>query len=498
MRTFEFVEGGSSKFWIIELLGKQFTVTFGRIGTQGQTQVKKFPDAAKAQKEHDKLVREKLNKGYVETTGRAATPAVGSPSPSPLQESLERALVENPEDLAAHSAYADYLMEQSDPRGEFIQVQLALEDARRSPSERAELERREKDLLKQNGRRWLGDLGRFLHGRKWSGPDKPYHYQFRRGWLDLVRILVSGGYDEVPGLHPIMVAALARSPQARLLRRLELVYDMRYHPFDFDAFLEGPSRALTQAEWEEDPEDELLSPLLESPWLTNLRALKVGFTDSGERMGHSTMVDPFADLDVEQVIRLLQKCPRLDELYLDTHLEDIRRLFALPALGQVRVLQYYFGSEYDSNDRQNVYPLRTLAKNPALTLLTDLRLHPGRDTTIDLKGLEAVLRSPHQPNLTHLQVHMTDFGDRGCRAIVRSGILRRLRSLDLAYGDMTDAGASILAGCPDLEHLELLDVSRNALTVQSVDELTATGIRVIADDQHAQGDDDYLFEVDFK
>jgi uncharacterized protein (TIGR02996 family) len=132
VRTFEFREGSSSKFWNIELQGKQFTVTFGRIGTQGQTQVKEFPNAASAQAARDELVREKLNKGYVETTGRPTTSAAGSAAPAPLQESLERALVENPEDLTAHSAYADYLMEQSDSRGEFIQVQLALEDARRS------------------------------------------------------------------------------------------------------------------------------------------------------------------------------------------------------------------------------------------------------------------------------------------------------------------------------------------------------------------------------
>jgi hypothetical protein len=137
------------------------------------------------------------------------------------------------------------------------------------------------------------------------------------------------------------VAALARSPQARLLRRLELVYDMRYHPFDFEEFLEGPSRALTNAEREaEEAEAGLLSPLLESPWLTNLRALKVGFSDSGERLGHSTMVHPFEDLDTDQVIQLLQKGPRLDVLYINTNLSDIGRLFALPALGQVRILQY--------------------------------------------------------------------------------------------------------------------------------------------------------------
>ena len=45
-----------------------------------------------------------------------------------LRLALEQALVENPDDLAAHAAYADLLMEEGDPRGEFIQVQLALDE----------------------------------------------------------------------------------------------------------------------------------------------------------------------------------------------------------------------------------------------------------------------------------------------------------------------------------------------------------------------------------
>ena len=68
-------------------------------------------------------------------------------SSSPLQQALEAALVENPDDLATHSAYADYLMEQDDPRGEFIQMQLALEDRGRGAEERAQLQARADELL---------------------------------------------------------------------------------------------------------------------------------------------------------------------------------------------------------------------------------------------------------------------------------------------------------------------------------------------------------------
>lgn len=77
MRRFEFVEGTSSKFWEITLDGSSFTVRYGRIGTDGQTQEKAFPSAEKAKSEHDKLVTEKTKKGYVEVgASPAAAPEV--------------------------------------------------------------------------------------------------------------------------------------------------------------------------------------------------------------------------------------------------------------------------------------------------------------------------------------------------------------------------------------------------------------------------------------
>lgn len=65
-RYFEFVSGSSSKFWEISLDGSAFTVRFGRIGTAGQAQSKTFGDAAKASREMEKLIAEKLKKGYRE------------------------------------------------------------------------------------------------------------------------------------------------------------------------------------------------------------------------------------------------------------------------------------------------------------------------------------------------------------------------------------------------------------------------------------------------
>src|SRR5262245_38701572 len=163
MRTFVFADDSSNKFWNITLQGKQYLVTFGKVGSKGQTGLKDFPDEEAARAAHDKAVAEKLREGYDETTPKASPVA-----PAPLQQSLEAALVDDPDDLAAHSAYADYLMEHGDPRGELIQAQLALEDATRPAKERAALRKRETELLKKHAREWLGDVGRFLVG-KWSG-----------------------------------------------------------------------------------------------------------------------------------------------------------------------------------------------------------------------------------------------------------------------------------------------------------------------------------------
>jgi predicted DNA-binding WGR domain protein len=66
-RYFEFVGGTSAKFWEIGVSGTAVTVRFGRIGTEGQTQVKELADADAAAKHAEKLIGQKLAKGYRET-----------------------------------------------------------------------------------------------------------------------------------------------------------------------------------------------------------------------------------------------------------------------------------------------------------------------------------------------------------------------------------------------------------------------------------------------
>lgn len=121
--SLKFSEGSSDKFWKIRLEGNSYTVNFGRVGTSGQTQTKSFSNEDEAKKNYDKLVAEKLKKGY-ERTGqtvgslpvasvvkdasavapkrdRAVSDDISSRASSPV---MVTAVLEKAEDPAAHSS----------------------------------------------------------------------------------------------------------------------------------------------------------------------------------------------------------------------------------------------------------------------------------------------------------------------------------------------------------------------------------------------------------
>ncbi len=461
MRTFEFSDATSHKFWNIDLNGKSFTATFGRVGTAGQKQEKTFASEAAAQKEHDKLVKEKLAKGYRETSPAAKV------APESLKESLEAALVENPNDLASHMAYADYLSEEGDPRGEFIRVQLQLEDPSRRPAERAKLRQREQQLLKTHGKTWLGELAPYLL-RKTRMPGAEFRglCRFARGWLDSV---------EAEHFTVAFTRLLAQSPEIRLLRQLVL---------DNNAFeMEGAFEAGDDIP--EDCEDPQLYPLLRSPHLANVRVFVLGEMIASEDEIEALDGGFNSQTGGDGAVGVVKGMPKLEELYLFARDVDNAQLFSLKTLSRLRVLQVYHSRNY---------PLARLAKNPSLGKLTHLLFHPHAldpdddHPYIRLAGVRDLVRSKMLPSLTHLRLRLSDMGDAGVKEIIASGILKRLIQLDLRHGCITDAGARMLAACPDTKHLESLDLANNALTDDGVKALRDAGARVYAEFQWKPGD----------
>ena len=64
----EFIGGNSAKFWEVSQAGCNVTVRYGRIGASGQSQTKTLPTPTAATHHLQRLLDQKLAKGYVERT----------------------------------------------------------------------------------------------------------------------------------------------------------------------------------------------------------------------------------------------------------------------------------------------------------------------------------------------------------------------------------------------------------------------------------------------
>lgn len=390
-------------------------------------------------------------------------------------EVLERAILDDPNDIAGHAAYADWLTEQGDPRGEFIHVQLALEDPSRSADERKGFKKREAELLKKHGGQWQGEWAALMGH---SGPTGRGQLAFSRADRDrfFVRgILASVALDQV---NSACATAFVRSPETRLVREL-CIGGWAYE--EDNAEEAEPGRRI-MASW---------------PYFENLRVFQLGWT-SDENYGDFCHFQ--CHLRADSAVDYIERMPRLEELYLFADSVPTERIFQLATLDHLRIMQIYHCWEY---------PLEVLADNPAFANLTHLLFHPKADGAwgdepapyIRFDGIRALLHSKHLTKLTHLRLRLTDMGDAGCEEIVSSGILKRLRVLDLRHGRISDEGARTLASCTELKNLESLDVSRNQLTDAGIRLLQKVVPSLDASFQHsaeAIEEGKYLFDGDYE
>jgi hypothetical protein len=361
-------------------------------------------------------------------------------------------------------AYADYLTDQGDPLGEFIRVQLALEDTAKSPDERKTLQAREKALLSKHASTWLGGLAPFLLRKK----TKQYgefeaKYTFRRGWLHSLEASV---YDLA------FTRAMAQAPQLRLLQQLVLANN---------TYEDNP----TGDDLPDDCDTPQLYPLVRCPYLSNVRSFRLGELLTPEEEAEADDGGICCHTQGDGVVGMIKLMPKLEELRLLAHNVDADQLFSLKTLDNLRILQLYHNLRY---------PLGRLAKNPSLGKLTHLLCHPHAledDPSIRLPAVRELVRAKTLPALTHLQLRLSDMGDKGVKEIIDSGILKRLKVLDLRHGCITDAGAQRLAGCADLKNLELLDLTHNAMTDAGTQALRATSVKVNADNQWSFTGDPY-------
>jgi uncharacterized protein (TIGR02996 family) len=436
VRTFERGSGESAQFWNVERKDLTVTVVYGLKGTEGRRQVWEYTSPEQARSEYERKVKAKQQDGYVE---------LGKDTSPPLRRALEDALAEDPDNLTNHMAYADWLTEQGDPRGEFIHVQMQLENTQLSADERHRLQARERDLLTRHGSGWLGNLTGFLYGTD------NCTVRFVRGWIDSLHVRT---------LTRQFAGVLAASPLIRLLREL----------------------AIDERDEASPPFGTELTPLALSAYVSNIRRLRIGTQPTQEAFLLEDRRQPRIG---GEIVGLVKKLPRLEELRIHVDIPHADELFSLETLGNLRILEYNFGHQY---------PLAELARNRSLRKLTHLLCHPlpplgdydERGSSAD--DVEEFLESRNLPSLTHLRLHWLWSGDAGCEALTRSWLFRRLKFLDLSCGWITDHGARVLAQCRDIRRLDELHLTYNALTGAGIDHLREAGVRVRARHQRPPED----------
>ncbi len=270
-----------------------------------------------------------------------------------MRLALAKALAAEPDDTSTHMAYADWLCEQDDPkdraRGEFISVQLALENEGLPSNQRKRLREREAELLAAHQRDWLGELATFLLDEypqeDWAAGQYEGNqlatFAFRRGWLDRLHVNF---------LRLDFARALKSAPAARLLRALVLEYIQD---------TEGPppipeDKIPTQERWPG------LHPLRGAKTLANVRHFRLGPDQGDDYRQFRCYVKSRITADIVGLM------PRLEELYLWCNDFNLNSVLTLP-LARLRVLLLYHGEQ--------VHRLQHLDR-PTFRHLTHLLIHP--------------------------------------------------------------------------------------------------------------------------
>lgn len=91
VRLFHMSDEKSDNFWEVSLDGTRLTTRWGRIGNTGQTKTKELDSNLHVDKECQKLVRQKLKKGYVEVPSAVSAQTTPSGDDFPLEDSVSEA-----------------------------------------------------------------------------------------------------------------------------------------------------------------------------------------------------------------------------------------------------------------------------------------------------------------------------------------------------------------------------------------------------------------------
>lgn len=447
MRRFEFKDAKSHKFWEIEITGHAYTVRYGKIGADGQVQTKTFASAAKAEAAAEKIISEKLKKGYKEVKAAAATQAKATPAGARNLE-LEAALVDEPANVDAWQVYADWLQSQGDVWGE--RLSLALQRDKAKGPAKAKLTKQLETYDEAHADALYGSTLAAMLG-------KPELEQV--ALLELQHGLIVSVHVKAPrydwkGLAPnTALATIVESPAARLLSSIGIgIIDFEY-PVDLSKGIEAISKAGK---------------------LESLRSLFIGefeFPDENE-------ISWVAVGDVSEVLPI---APKLREL----HLRGAEiSLGALEHPTLERLTIETGGLPSDAVESVGKCKLPEL-RHMDVWLGTE---EYGGDG--EISQLAPLFKGTGVPKLEHLGLCNSDFEDDIAIALAKSKLLAQLRSVDLSMGTMHEPGAqAIIANAEKFRHLESLDLDRNFISDELAAQLRTLLGRIVSINDQEEPDD---------
>jgi uncharacterized protein (TIGR02996 family) len=442
MPRYELRDGTASKFWSIErdAKGKAFTVTWGRIGTDGQRKKQKFAQPYLCGAAYVKLIDEKLAKGYRISSG--SPPATRTKR----NAALEAAIEESPADTERWLVYADWLQQEGDPRGELIALRAAKKTAKANA------------YAKQHASE-LWSTGAFLAtpkpfaGRTWEGWSNEGDVEYESlgaalamSRLGFVHAATFTGLDE-DGHVASAVGDLLDAPLGRFVQELHFTIDERFEGLSGQPNYQLVANAIAHG----------------AP-----RALRVLTFDRG---GYQRSWTSSGDLS-----RALAVTPRLERLDIELGDIDLGKRLQLPAL---KILRLVTGGLRAHN-------LRAIAAAD-WPELEELVVYFGTErygANATMKDVRALLAGSF-PKLRRLALCNSEaLQSEIAAAIVDTKLVGKLEHLDLSKGTLTDGDVEpLLAAAGALKHLTL-DLSENYLSAAGEKALrTKLGKRVVLDGQ---------------
>lgn len=373
---------------------------------------------------------------------------------------LEKAIEADPTNLETWSVYADWLQEQSDPRGELAATQLGLES---SPKDKALLAA-EKRLLKEHRDTLIGPFARYLckSGKKDVPgitqkaplePDHrevkqdaaPWHIEWRAGFFRSVTVAYPGmdwssperGDDDEDSpdgswypSHDVakLLVQLLASPGARFLTGLRLGM-----PNDME---DG-----------EQSYREVVKKLAAAD-LSRLRSLYIGDIAREE--------SEVSWINIGDISKLYKSLGKLQALTIRGSSDLKLGKIELPELRELTIIT-------GGMKKSNVAAI-CAARWPKLEKLELWLGTPHYGGDVALKDLKALLDGKAFPKLTSLGIRNCEFADEVASALGSAKIVKQLKKLDLSKGTMTDAGVdAMIAAKHAFAHLVHLDLSDNYL-----------------------------------